>query len=640
MAPPLWSRTLQKAKPCDVRATVTTESGRFRAAFERWARLVRTRQALRRALTGSAIGLAVGAAGAGALWKARLGAYRPWSAAAGLVGAGVGLALARRRAWTDGHVALYLDGCLDTRETIATAAELDVDDANGADESARVVVIARAADALEKGDAKKIRPAVLETMHVAIPLAGAALAYLAWIPVPPPPTKPVPPGTERVQLAEVLGLEKVAELAKISPRDDEQKKRLDQIVDDARKLREKLRTGMEKREAQAEIAKLRDEIAAEKLSLGDGEHRAGFEAAVGRLSQQAATKGAAKALGDRDLKGFDEELEKLADQREKHDREEAHKALEEAEALAEKGGAKDVAKMLAKERELMKKREGRAEKLRELAEALGNDLPDDAKKDLDDWESAPSDRSAEKLADSLGKALEKLTPEERKRLAENLKKQMQPGDASGAVPPSMRRQLAEQLATPEGQKELEEQLKRLANEGLEGDEAERQKALEDAERGGADAEGQIGGRPTMPMPMPMAGNGAPGPSGNGNGSGNGKGDQQGNGASANGKGPGGDASGSHSPGGGHSEDTGHGDHAGHTDPVGGDGVTARAHGRIDHGVAMPGVAMGRAPGRPGETANIRGTGALGQVGPDEVGGVERSDVPEEYREQVGRYFHP
>jgi hypothetical protein len=55
---------------------------------------------------------------------------------------------------------------------------------------------------------------------------------------------------------------------------------------------------------------------------------------------------------------------------------------------------------------------------------------------------------------------------------------------------------------------------------------------------------------------------------------------------------------------------------------------------------MPGLVMGRTTGKPGETANVQGTGALGVVGPEEVGGVDRSNVPEEYREQVGRYFQP
>ena len=55
---------------------------------------------------------------------------------------------------------------------------------------------------------------------------------------------------------------------------------------------------------------------------------------------------------------------------------------------------------------------------------------------------------------------------------------------------------------------------------------------------------------------------------------------------------------------------------------------------------MHGATLGRAPARPGETANQAGNGAIGEAAPGEVSGVERSEVPEEYREQVGRYFQP
>jgi hypothetical protein len=33
-------------------------------------------------------------------------------------------------------------------------------------------------------------------------------------------------------------------------------------------------------------------------------------------------------------------------------------------------------------------------------------------------------------------------------------------------------------------------------------------------------------------------------------------------------------------------------------------------------------------------------GSLGSVAPGEIGAVEQSEVPEEYREHVGRYFEP
>jgi hypothetical protein len=55
---------------------------------------------------------------------------------------------------------------------------------------------------------------------------------------------------------------------------------------------------------------------------------------------------------------------------------------------------------------------------------------------------------------------------------------------------------------------------------------------------------------------------------------------------------------------------------------------------------MHAATLGRAPARAGETANQLGSGTLGRVGPAEVGAVEGADIPEEYREQVGRYFEP
>src|SRR5437660_468804 len=94
---------------------------RFRAIFARWAGRVRAELAVGRVLTGAALGLLVGAAAAGGAWKTRHGALRPWAAAAGLLGAAAGYAIARRRSWDDESVALYLDGKLGSNEAIATA---------------------------------------------------------------------------------------------------------------------------------------------------------------------------------------------------------------------------------------------------------------------------------------------------------------------------------------------------------------------------------------------------------------------------------------------------------------------------------------------------------------------------------------
>ena len=102
-------------------AALTGTTSGFRSSFARWSRRVRARLALGHILTGAAVGLLVGAGATAAAWKTRNGPLRPGGAAFGVLGAAVGFAVARRRRWSDPHVALYLDGKLGAHETIATA---------------------------------------------------------------------------------------------------------------------------------------------------------------------------------------------------------------------------------------------------------------------------------------------------------------------------------------------------------------------------------------------------------------------------------------------------------------------------------------------------------------------------------------
>jgi hypothetical protein len=69
-------------------------------------------------------------------------------------------------------------------------------------------------------------------------------------------------------------------------------------------------------------------------------------------------------------------------------------------------------------------------------------------------------------------------------------------------------------------------------------------------------------------------------------------------------------------------------------------VRTHAGSKLNPGAPGDLVGVGRAAPREGETANARGRQGLGTVAADEIGGVSRSDVPEEYRDQVGRYFQP
>ncbi|WP_437925947.1 hypothetical protein WMF37_43970 [Sorangium sp. So ce291] len=610
---------------------------RFSAAFARWSRRVRRRLALELILTGAAAGMTLGAAGAAAAWQTRHGALRPWMAAGGLLGAAAGAAAAQRRRWSDPNVALFLDGKLGSSESISTAVELTASEhaEEGAPRdtgsAAHEVVLAHATAALDRATAQQARAPLWRPWHAGAPLAAAVIGYLSWLPLPPAPaTAAPPPGAEQVRLAEIAGLERVIQLAEVDARDAEQRERLKKLAEDARDLRQKLRSGVERREAQADLGRLRDALTAERLSLGEGEQRQGMEAALGKLGEDPGLKRAAKALGDRDLVTLDEEMERLANRLEKDDRERARKTLEEAAEAAKRAGAPGVAKALEEQRKLLDQRGEQADRLRELAEALGESLGDEGRDALEGLGRTGSDSDARRLADSLERALEKLSPDERRQLADRLKQRMtpSPGGARGETASEEQlRELARQLATPEGQQQLEEQLRRLAQDGgPSSEEAERQRALDDAQRGAGEAEGQLGG---TPLPAPVAGGSSrSGP----NGGEPGQSGQQGSSAGGPGsQGPG-------QPG--HSEGSGPGSHEGQTSAIAGGEVRSRASARLNPGRPMPGLVMGRSAGRAGETANVQGEGALGVVGPQEIGGVEHSDVPEEYREQVGRYFQP
>jgi hypothetical protein len=583
------------------------EPADFYRSFARWALGVRARLVLRAALSGAALGLALAAPVAVLMWWLREGALRPWTAAAGVLGALVGVIYAARRRWSDGDVALFIDARLRSHEAVATAIELR---ARGAERTS--LIERHAAAALERGDRRSARPRVLRRLHGLLPAGAAAVIGLSLLPLPKaPPPPPAPPGAELVQLAELEGLERMIAVERLEGRDAAQQERLKQIAEQAKKLRADLAKGMEKREAQARVAKLRDEIAAERLHLGDQKNRAGREAAVGKLAAKPSTGAAAKALGEGDLTAFDREMQRLANQAEQKSREEAKKALEEALEAARERGSPDLSRLLEDQRRAFGEREAGAQALRELAEALQGELDEQTRRDLEEFGQSGSPEARKRVAEALSKALEGMSEEERKRLAEQLNRQLEQGGAQTLTKEQLE-ELAKKLATPQGQEALRKQLEKLGKEQT-GKDAQREQGLGEAERGGADAQRGLG---AVPMPGPES-PGGPGPKSNQSGKQAGK--------------PGG-------PGG--QRDEGRGDHAGKTGPVASPELRAKAKTSLNPGAPLGGSTLGRAPGRAGESANQKGVGALGQVGPTEVGGVERSEVPEEYREQVGRYFEP
>jgi hypothetical protein len=441
---------------------------------------------------------------------------------------------------------------------------------------------------------------------------------LSLAPLPPAPPLARAPGVERVQRGNVKGLERIEALREQKGRSPEDERRLRALADEAKKLRGDLAQGMEKREALSRMAKLRDSIAELRSELGKEQNRQGLEAAIAALNEHPELRLAARALGDGDITAFDREMQRQANQAEKQARESARNALEEAARAAREKGAQGLADALKEQRDAFDKRAADADALRELGRALAGKLDAQALEDLKEFGANGDPKAARRLAEAMGKALSKLSDEERKRLAEQLKKQLD--DSPGGAPTPMTQQeledMARRLASPEGQKQLEEQLRQLANPDP-APEAQRDGALGDAERGLSEAERGFG---MMPLPMP----GNPG-----EGSGKSPGPGEGN---ASGKEPGG-GPGSH-------HDSGTDDHAGQSQSVTAPELRAKANVQRSGVGPMHAATLGRAPARPGDTANQRGTGSLGSVAPGEVGAIEQSEVPEEYREHVGRYFEP
>jgi hypothetical protein len=591
----------------------------FRKAFQSLAKRVHRRHAGRLALTGASLGLSLGALAALGLWALRWGEWRPLSAGLGALGAIAGATLAHRKRWSETDVALYLDARLASAETLTTAlAAQSANGAKSASEPALAHVLERASGVLDNADPTRVKPKLWSRFHALLPAALAAIAVVSVLPLPPaPPVVPSAPGAERVQIENLKGLERIEALGHLPGQNPEQDERLKKLAEQAKKLREALAKGLEKREALSEIAKLRDGIAAERLKLGDRQNRPGLDAALRAFGNSPRLRDAQKALGNGDLTAFDDEMQQLANRAESSDRQAAKDALEEAAKAARAKGAQGLADALDAQKRLFERRESHADALRELAKSMKGKLSPEALEDLKEFGSSGSPQAEQRLADGLERALEGLTSEERQRLAERMQQQLE--GAGGNASPMTKKQLeemAKRLASKEGIEQLKKQLQELAKP-VPSDDAKREQGLGDAERGGSAAERGLGA-----MPVPIDGDGqSPG-------SGPGADDKAGQAS------PGG------SPGPGGKRDSGTGDHRGSTPEIAAKELRSKADARLQAGAPMHGATLGRAPARPGETANQLGTGSLGEAQKTEVGAVDHADIPEEYREQVGRYFEP
>ena len=430
----------------------------FEPLFDRWAARVRRRLALRHILTGAALGALVALVPAGIAWKLRHGKLRPYAALTVAGGVIAGAAIARRKRWTDESVALYLDGELQTEEAISTAVEIESapPDSEG-DPAMRAVVIQSAATALGSGDRKHAKPTFLRPVHLLLPLGLAGVAFITHAPLPPAPIVAFDPGTAKIQIAEVEGLEKIIKLAQLDPRDEAQRERLDKIAKDAEKLKEESDEGngearRARQDREAEGADRRGAIDARRRARSVRVSRARCRSSKRTTRRSARRRRSAITISNRWTRRWRSSRTRAR----KQDRDLAKKSVQDAADAAKQNGAPGVAKALEDEKKAMEKREKRAEELRDLADSMKKEgiKNDDVENKSEALDRKGTDEAAKKLADAMGKALDKLTPEEKKRLADACAKKRR--RAAGRADAEDMKDMADRALDAEGQKKLED----------------------------------------------------------------------------------------------------------------------------------------------------------------------------------------
>ena len=556
---------------------------------------MRAALAMRRVLDATVAGTLAAALASVAL--AALG-RPPWAALAfALAGVAGGLVVARLRRFSDADVALFVDARLGSLEAVTSALAATLDP------SVREQITGVAARALGVARPSAITPRVLFLRHAAIPLAIAAVALAPRLVPAPPPAKPAPQQPARVTVP-LDELRRVDALRELAARTEAERARRVALAERARALAENAAKGMEKREALDALGKLRDSVDAERMEKRTS--AAARRAAALALAKSPDLGAAADALRRADLVAFDTEMERLARTLEADARKTANAALDEAREAAVARGDDALAGALDEQRRLLNKRAADSEALRELSRLLGDALPKDFGRTLARLDRS-SPESAEAIAGAMASAVEGLTKQERERLARALAARASGMQGDRALSKTELEALAKALTSNDGREALRRALKELAD-GKESTDSAGERALAAASLAIGAAEARI------------ASEAAGGDTGNRHGQSTGESNS-------------GDSNGGTSRGG----DVG--PHTGSTPAVEGSAFTARAT-----GTPLGGIPIGPAPGlSPATGASLPARprmGALETARAKEVGAVERSNVPREYREQVGRYFAP
>ncbi len=501
--------------------------------------------------------------------------------------------VARRAERSPIPLALEVDRRLDAHAAVVTAAEITLGKTVAPERFAEKI-IGDARKALDGRRPSDVTRALSRTARWS--LAACALLLVAGVAVPvrPAPRNMRRPAAATRDTSAASAAREAAEaLAAAAQQDPAHAPQLSAVAEAARALARALEVGVARDEALARSDDL-ERSADEALSWArDPQRQRALDAALSELTdpEVAALR---DALARGDLERVDEAVRRLADQREAASRQRAMEALSRAAQAARNAGAQDLANALEEERDLLRRRGASSELARAVAQALG-DTPA-ARRIAEHLGRNEQDQELSRALDEVMREMDRqLTAEERRRIAQAMARMANQADAGSRANFD---RAARAMTPEEARAAMRALLESMRNGSL-----DRTRAGNAARAGGA-ARGDLA-RLRVGLQTgrtPARGGGTPGSGGRG---------------------------GDH--------DEGHMPTTGRTDAVRGGGFTAPTIGAADP----------RNPGVPVSEELVDTTGAhavtpdearIRQAAPAAMHGIERTPVPDAYRDQVRVYF--
>lgn len=548
-------------------------------------RLVALRRAVERVAVPGVVGAVLAMVAAALLARFAPHVSRAWALVALCPWALVAV-LTRRALRRPLSLALEVDRGLDADAAIVTAAELCLD-AREVTPSLRAR-IARDADA----HLTRLRPwraVAPPSRRAGVLLASSVALALASQLAPISAASSRRPGAVRVArhnpdaAREAHALADALDAAALH--DPDRASALQPLARQAEALAHDLQVGAPTDEALARLDALTQQTEPLLAWPTDEAHRRATEAALAELDDPALRD----ALARGDLARLDEATRRIADTREASARQQAVDSLQRAAQAARQQGRDDLANALDGEADLLRRRGASSELARAVMQSLG-DTP--GARRIADHLARNEDRAMSQALDEVMRELDRtLTPDERRRLAQALAQMAAQSD------PGSRAQI-DRAARAMTQEEMRAAMRQLV-ESLRNGSLDRTRA---GRSGAGDVQGQL-----MRLRVALQTGRSPGAGGAG--------------------------------GAGSDHDVGHVETAGRTAEIRRQGFVAQVQAAQDPtrpGVPVSSERVDTTGARATEPSAVR----LRESAPAALQGIERTAVPEPYRDQLREYFNP